>query len=927
MSASRRRLAPGARDDVTLPPNRAIYDGPRVDTWSGADAGVEPRIVVEDAGDNDTTLVRCQGFDRTGQLAALTIALSSFGLQIKSTFIRTDNDAPNVDDLFYVQNREGEPVSPSQHAALVAHMERALGLAPTAADNVAAARDAGFIPDRERAHVQGGGYDEDSQNAARAAAGGFFDDSSGDSLFDPEAYHSYGSNRGSGASSGDEFRDVPHGPEVPDSSFFDAPPGTAQDGPMAYGASEGAAASGFFGDDRGDVAPAETTRDDSWNGGQGFSDSWSAPAAAETQTQTQSWTNTSDDVASRGNSNAFDWGGSAESTREREPATDFAGDDAAAILSAQLRAAAADMAAAAAEFVALERDRAAARDAGEIERLAQPRLEAQESLSRTMSQMQSMLKERDAMRMRAMGIEPDPEPAAYTPSVQPPPEPAWPEARAYTAPPPPKPYEPPTPPPSLTPRPYQSWTPPEPVSVPEFEAPYSKFEPEVSFDEEDFPAPPMPPLDEPLPPPKTPMGSGDVILLQGFNWESCNSHEKWFNVVANEAGQIRDAGFNAVWLPPPTDSVSDQGYLPRDLYNLNSFYGAEGDLRRCVQVMKDHDICPVADIVINHRCAGRQDESGRWNLFSGRMAWDQQAITTDNPEFGGRGNPGTGEDYGPAPNIDHTKDWVRGDLKEWLHWMKNDIGFGGWRFDFVKGYGGQFTGEYVGDTQPFVSVGEHWVSCNYSGANLEYNQDSHRQTTFDWCKSTGGNTAAFDFTTKGILQEAARNREYWRLQGSDGHPSGFCGRWPTHAVTFLENHDTGSTLQHWPFPTDRLAEGYAYILTHPGTPTVFYDHWKDGGLREDIHALIDIRRRNGIKCNAAVHIVKAEDGCYSAHVGQPRYHVEEGCCGEVDTSQPSICVKLGPGDWSPNRDKVANTKWKVAASGHGWAVWEDKRFL
>ena len=124
-SASRRRLAPGARDDVTLPPNRAIYDGPRVDTWSGADAGVEPRIVVEDAGDNDTTLVRCQGFDRTGQLAALTIALSSFGLQIKSTFIRTDNDAPNVDDLFYVQNREGEPVSPSQHAALVAHGARA----------------------------------------------------------------------------------------------------------------------------------------------------------------------------------------------------------------------------------------------------------------------------------------------------------------------------------------------------------------------------------------------------------------------------------------------------------------------------------------------------------------------------------------------------------------------------------------------------------------------------------------------------------------------------------------------------------------------------------------------------------------------------------------------------------------------------------
>lgn len=39
---------------------------------------------------------------------------------------------------------------------------------------------------------------------------------------------------------------------------------------------------------------------------------------------------------------------------------------------------------------------------------------------------------------------------------------------------------------------------------------------------------------------------------------------------------------------------------------------------------------------------------------------------------------------------------------------------------------------------------------------------------------------------------------------------------PRRAVTFLENHDTGSTLGHWPFPRQGLQEGYAYILTHPG---------------------------------------------------------------------------------------------------------------
>ena len=91
--------------------------------------------------------------------------------------------------------------------------------------------------------------------------------------------------------------------------------------------------------------------------------------------------------------------------------------------------------------------------------------------------------------------------------------------------------------------------------------------------------------------------------------------------------------------------------------------------------------------------------------------------------------------------------------------------------------------------------------------------------------ASGGNTAAFDFTTKGVLQEACAKGEYWRLMDPDGRPPGLCGIWPSRAVLFLENHDTGSTLQHWPFPTHKLEEGYAYILTHPGAPTIFYDHW------------------------------------------------------------------------------------------------------
>lgn len=49
--------------------------------------------------------------------------------------------------------------------------------------------------------------------------------------------------------------------------------------------------------------------------------------------------------------------------------------------------------------------------------------------------------------------------------------------------------------------------------------------------------------------------------------------------------------------------------------------------------------------------------------------------------------------------------------------------------------------------------------------------------------------------------QALERSEYWRLSDEKGKPPGVLGWWPSRAVTFIENHDTGSTQVHYKIPT------------------------------------------------------------------------------------------------------------------------------
>ena len=391
-------------------------------------------------------------------------------------------------------------------------------------------------------------------------------------------------------------------------------------------------------------------------------------------------------------------------------------------------------------------------------------------------------------------------------------------------------------------------------------------------------------------------GRTSDILLQGFHWQSHQGGQQgraWYDEIAANAGTIQGAGFTHVWFPPPSDSAASQGYLPRRLNVLSGAYGTEAQLTNAISSLSGRGVRSVADIVVNHR-VGTTD----WADFTD-PAWPGHYVVSNDEWNGPKSiNADSGVNYHAARDLDHINPGVRNDIVSWMNGRLKAVGFSGWRFDFVKGFSGSYVGEYASRTAPNFCVGELW-----NDFFLSDNGQGHRQDLVNWVDATAGRCAAFDFTTKGLLNQVLRAGDYWRLKDMAGKPSGLIGWWPSRAVTFVDNHDTGPSRScgegqnHWPVPCGSVMEGYAYILTHPGIPAVYWAHYFDWGLGGAISEIIRARRDAGIHSESTVNIVSAEQGLYAAYVGS------------------SLAMKIGWGSWSPGGG------WTLRTSGTNYAVW------
>lgn len=392
-------------------------------------------------------------------------------------------------------------------------------------------------------------------------------------------------------------------------------------------------------------------------------------------------------------------------------------------------------------------------------------------------------------------------------------------------------------------------------------------------------------------------GGSRAIMLQGFHWNSSNyANPNWYNTLAGKATDIQSLGFTHVWFPPPSDSSAPQGYMPRQLNSLNSSYGSASDLQTAVSAFTSRGVRAVVDVVVNHRVG-----STGWYDFT-NPTWSQYSIVNNDECNCGWGNPDTGQGFSAARDLDHKNvAEVQNGITSWLNNVLKPIGFSGIRFDYVKGYGAQYAGQYASAFGSELCVGEMWPD-SFDLNNLNAN----RQALMDWINGTANSCGAFDFTTKGILNDALANGNYWRLKDTSGSPAGAIGWWPAMSVTFVDNHDTGpaescgSGQNLWAVPCGSVMEGYAYILTHPGIPSVFYPHIYNWNLETQIRALISARKSADVTSTSPVAIQQATQGLYAAI---------------ITGNTGKLAMKIGPNSWSPG------SGWKLMTSGNNYAVW------
>ena len=382
------------------------------------------------------------------------------------------------------------------------------------------------------------------------------------------------------------------------------------------------------------------------------------------------------------------------------------------------------------------------------------------------------------------------------------------------------------------------------------------------------------------------------VMLQGFYWDSYND-TKWTNLTS-QADELSKY-FSLIWVPQSgwCNSTTNMGYYPIYWFNQKSAFGSEDDLRTMISTFKKKGTGIIADVVINHKNGvskwcdfANESAIGKNTSKTYSVTWDNtgyaqicnndEANTNTKSEAKGKinGAADTGLGDTGCRDLDHTNATTQQNIKTYEDFLLNEMGYTGFRYDFVKGYDPKYIQMYNEASKPKFSVGEYW-----QGSVTASKKDDHPfGGVKDWAEATGKTSAAFDFPMKYLIK-GVFNDGNWKLLDKN-LTSTLVGIEPQYAVTFIDNHDTGEPHVN-PDPLRANVEAAnAYILAMPGTPCIWISHWKP--YKYTIKKCILARKIAGVtntssiiksegQDNGYVLIVKGTKGNVMLLLGSPTY--------------------------------------------------------
>jgi alpha-amylase len=341
------------------------------------------------------------------------------------------------------------------------------------------------------------------------------------------------------------------------------------------------------------------------------------------------------------------------------------------------------------------------------------------------------------------------------------------------------------------------------------------------------------------------------VLLQAFYWgcpERSGREFEWWDYVKEQVSDLAQAGFTALWLPPPSKASTqkDMGYEPFDHFDLGEFdqrggiptwFGTKKALEELIHQAQGNDMQVYVDLAINNASGGEpeiNDFSGQtgntcFQPASKKFPRNWQCFHPSQYEYW------EGAQDGGKLTYCHKNPLVYEHLIEFSRWLVEDIGFDGFCFDLVDSYGTWMAKVILGQQyrrgdkfiKPYGMAHGRGPSYDTELWLSEFNRQSENPLlVFD---------VPLRFRLKAVCDVYGTAIPSIFGSGTLFHEN------PYSCITFVDNHKFRDEANPPIFNDKMLA--YAFILTHTGYPCVFWEDYFEHklglpGQVSGIHALV-----------------------------------------------------------------------------------------